>query len=219
MSYNYIYRDDIYLGFYLLSIALDFLGVIRVFYTFNSDFITAIHTAAMEMLGGDDIASKCRKPEIMADAGYAILSRDSKTFTGNFCIDDDILAEEGMKNFDSYAYDPKAELLPDFFLDAFDDVAAKSMLQNQDKPAAAKAEEKAGSDSRKIAGVFEGLKAVITPEIVQKTKSLYAFHITVPGGESTRWYIDLKEGEGGVGEGDPASKADVIFTLNSDIFG
>ena len=59
---------------------------------------TAIMTAAMEMLGGGtDIAKSCRTPEIMADAAYVMLTRDSKNFTGNFSIDEDILREEGRR--------------------------------------------------------------------------------------------------------------------------
>jgi NAD(P)-dependent dehydrogenase (short-subunit alcohol dehydrogenase family) len=61
---------------------------------------TAIITAAMEMLGGGDIAKQCRKPEIMADAAYIMLTRDSKNFTGNFIIDEEILKEEGCKDME-----------------------------------------------------------------------------------------------------------------------
>lgn len=60
----------------------------------------------MEMLAGDSAASGSRKPTIMADAAYAVLSRDSGNFTGNFCIDDDVLKEVGVTNFDQYAIDP-----------------------------------------------------------------------------------------------------------------
>ncbi|XP_023218470.1 hydroxysteroid dehydrogenase-like protein 2 [Centruroides sculpturatus] len=67
---------------------------------------TAISTAAMEMLGGKEVAKSCRKPEILADAAYAILVKDSKTFTGNFCIDEHILKESGIQNFDQYAVEP-----------------------------------------------------------------------------------------------------------------
>ena len=66
--------------------------------------ISAIYTAAMEMLGGgESIKANCRHPEIMSDAAHAILTRDSKTFTGNFCIDDDILKEEGISDLEKYA--------------------------------------------------------------------------------------------------------------------
>ena len=51
---------------------------------------TAIATAAIDMLGGDSMMKTSRKPEIMADAAYAMLSRDPKSFTGNFCIDEEV---------------------------------------------------------------------------------------------------------------------------------
>lgn len=60
----------------------------------------------MEMLGGKDVAAQCRKPEIMADAAYAILCKDSRSYTGNFAVDDDVLRAEGITNFDEYAVNP-----------------------------------------------------------------------------------------------------------------
>ena len=71
---------------------------------------TAIFTAAMEMLGGGSgIKDQCRKPEIMADAAYAILTRDSLKFTGNFVIDEDILKEEGVTDLYQYSYNPSKQ--------------------------------------------------------------------------------------------------------------
>lgn len=58
------------------------------------------------MLSGKDAARISRKPEIMADAAYAIFCRDSKAFTGNFAVDDEILKEEGITDLDQYAVDP-----------------------------------------------------------------------------------------------------------------
>ncbi|MCK6547583.1 NAD(P)-dependent oxidoreductase [Myxococcota bacterium] len=78
---------------------------------------TAIATAAMEMLGGEASLAQCRKPEIMADAAYAVLTRDAKTCTGNFFIDEDVLRAEGVTDLSKYANDPTATLIPDFFLD------------------------------------------------------------------------------------------------------
>jgi citronellol/citronellal dehydrogenase len=78
---------------------------------------TTIATAAVKnLLGGDEAIQRCRKPDIMADAAHAILTRKSRDCTGNFFIDDAVLAEEGVENFDSYAVKPGAELLPDFFV-------------------------------------------------------------------------------------------------------
>lgn len=65
----------------------------------------AIQTAAMDMLGGDGIGKQCRTADIMADAAYAILSRP-KEFTGNFVVDEDILKEDGIQDFDQYAVQP-----------------------------------------------------------------------------------------------------------------
>ena len=64
---------------------------------------SAIYTAAMEMLGGgSEVAKQCRKPEIMADAAYIILTQDSRAFTGNFCIDDEVLLQNGLKDVSIY---------------------------------------------------------------------------------------------------------------------
>ena len=78
---------------------------------------TAIATAAVQNhLGGDEIMRLSRTPEIMADAAYEILTKDSKEFTGNFCIDDIVLHEAGVQDFTKYASVPFAELMPDFFV-------------------------------------------------------------------------------------------------------
>jgi len=67
----------------------------------------AIITAAMEMLGGGpEIASSCRKPEIMADAAYAMVTRNSLSFTGNFAIDEEVLREAGVEDMEQYACVP-----------------------------------------------------------------------------------------------------------------
>jgi citronellol/citronellal dehydrogenase len=78
---------------------------------------TAVDTAAMAMLA-PGLARQCRKPEIMADAAHAILTRESRRFTGHFAIDDDVLREEGVTDFARYRYDGvrEDELMPDFFV-------------------------------------------------------------------------------------------------------
>jgi citronellol/citronellal dehydrogenase len=79
---------------------------------------TAIATAAVQnILGGDEMTARCRKPEIMADAAHIILTRPSREFTGNFCIDDEVLESAGITDLSGYAVDPGKELLADFFVD------------------------------------------------------------------------------------------------------
>ncbi len=78
---------------------------------------TTIATAAIRnLLGGDAIARASRKPEIMADAAHVILTKPPKEFTGNFCIDDTLLAAHGVTDFDAYRVDPSLDLQPDFFV-------------------------------------------------------------------------------------------------------
>jgi len=78
---------------------------------------TTIATAAVEFaLGGEAMMGRSRKPEIMADAAYAMLNRRSRDFTGNFCIDDDVLRAEGAMDFSGYAIDPTVPLQPDIFV-------------------------------------------------------------------------------------------------------
>jgi citronellol/citronellal dehydrogenase len=78
---------------------------------------TVIATSAVKnLLGGDMTVQGSRTPEIVADAAYAILTKPSREFTGNFCIDEEILKQEGVTDFAKYASVPGADLIPDFFL-------------------------------------------------------------------------------------------------------
>jgi citronellol/citronellal dehydrogenase len=77
---------------------------------------TAIHTAALQMIPGVDV-NLCRKPDILADAAYFILTSPS-TNTGNFFIDDELLAAHGVTDLDKYAVKPGTKkFIPDFFVD------------------------------------------------------------------------------------------------------
>jgi citronellol/citronellal dehydrogenase len=78
---------------------------------------TTIATAAIQnLLGGDSMMRGSRKPAIMGDAAYAILTKPSRELTGRFLIDDEVLAAEGKTDLSEYAVDPSAPLLPDFFI-------------------------------------------------------------------------------------------------------
>jgi citronellol/citronellal dehydrogenase len=58
----------------------------------------------------------CRTVDIMADAAHVILTKRARDFTGNFCIDDTLLWEAGVRDFDKYRVDPTKDLMPDFFV-------------------------------------------------------------------------------------------------------
>ncbi len=78
---------------------------------------TAIDTAALQMIPGVDTAA-CRTPEILSDSAYIILNRNSKDCTGNFFVDDEVLASEGITDHAKYSVvTGTKDLLLDFFLD------------------------------------------------------------------------------------------------------
>jgi citronellol/citronellal dehydrogenase len=77
---------------------------------------TIIATAALQMIPGVDPGSG-RKPEILADAAHWILTQPSRTLTGNFFVDEDVLARAGVTDLARYAVDPAKPLRTDIFLD------------------------------------------------------------------------------------------------------
>ena len=78
---------------------------------------TTIATAAIEFaLGGEALMRRSRRPEIMADAAHAIFLRDARRYTGNFVLDEDVLREDGVRDFAQYRYDLEAQLEIDIFV-------------------------------------------------------------------------------------------------------
>ncbi len=78
---------------------------------------TSIATAAIQYNFPEAIYQCSRKPEIVADAAYVILTSDSRTTTGKFFVDEDVLREAGITDFNQYAIDPSKRTYKDFFLD------------------------------------------------------------------------------------------------------
>jgi citronellol/citronellal dehydrogenase len=79
---------------------------------------TLIATAAVQnLLGGDEAMARARKPDLYADAAYAVITRPSRDCTGNAFLCEDVLAEEGVTDFGRYAYRPGAEPQVDLYVD------------------------------------------------------------------------------------------------------
>jgi citronellol/citronellal dehydrogenase len=78
---------------------------------------TTIATAAVgNLLGGEAMMRASRKPDIIADAAHVIFTKPSREFTGQFCIDDKVLYESGVRDFEQYRVDPSVPLMSDFFV-------------------------------------------------------------------------------------------------------
>ena len=79
---------------------------------------TLIATAAVQnLLGGDEAMAKSRRPELYADAAYAVMTRPSRECTGNTYLCEDVLREEGVEDFSRYSYVDGAEPQVDLFVD------------------------------------------------------------------------------------------------------
>ncbi len=98
----------------MLGMAGEFRGRVA----FNSLWPkTTIATAAVaNLLGGEELVRKSRKPEILGDAAHWILTRPARETSGNFFIDEEVLRRAGVRDFSQYAVDPGEELMPDFFV-------------------------------------------------------------------------------------------------------
>ncbi|XP_043477511.1 hydroxysteroid dehydrogenase-like protein 2 [Leptopilina heterotoma] len=167
---------------------------------------TAIQTAAIEMLQGSESANYSRKPEIMADAVYALVCKDSKSVTGNFFVDEDLLRKEGVTDFSQYSCTPGNEknLMLDFFLDeALDSRLIPNKTENK-------------VDGSKIANLFTVIESNLNAELVDKVGAVYQFN--VKGEEEGVWFIDLKNGKGTTGKGEPNQPADAVLTMDSQNF-
>jgi len=82
---------------------------------------TTIATAAVgNLLGGDAMMRASRTPEIMGEAAYVIFTKPARQFTGQFCIDDKVLYDSGVRDFEHYRVDRTVPLMPDFFVPEHD---------------------------------------------------------------------------------------------------
>uniref|UniRef100_A0A667Y4Z0 Hydroxysteroid dehydrogenase-like protein 2 n=1 Tax=Myripristis murdjan TaxID=586833 RepID=A0A667Y4Z0_9TELE len=172
---------------------------------------TAIETAAMEMMGGAGVGAQCRKVDIVADAAYTILSQPI-SYTGHFLVDEDVLREHGVRDFDSYAIQPGHPLLPDFFLDPETEGAAK---QTQAHGATPTSTDTPPSDGP-IENTFNIIRGVINADVVKATQGVYQFDLS--GEHGGVWFLDLKSGAGSAGQGQPPVKADVVMSMDSANF-
>ncbi|XP_055306290.1 hydroxysteroid dehydrogenase-like protein 2 [Sitodiplosis mosellana] len=173
---------------------------------------TAIATAAVEMLLGEDSSLYSRKPEIVADAAYGIFCRDPKTTTGNFYIDEDIVKENGVTDLLQYACYPENadKLVPDGFLDVptnLNDISS----QHESKKTG-----NAAVGVGQVEGLFKKIESHLSKELVQKVNAIY--HFNVKGDEAGIWFLNLKDGSGNCGKGDCGVTPEATLTMNSKDF-
>ena len=153
---------------------------------------TLIWTSAADMLGG--VASKelARKDSIMADAAYAILSKNPREFTGNFCVDEEVLRNEGITDFNQYRAVPgSGKLLADFFLperylqgdDIINPLSSDATnSQSTDESNAATAPNESDGETGKI---FATMSANVTDDVKNEINAVMSFVIS-----GNNWCVD-----------------------------
>lgn len=175
---------------------------------------TAVWTAAMNMLAGEESRKGSRKPSIMADAAYAIACRD-KSNTGNFYIDEEVLKEEGIKDFDQYAEVPGSTLLPDFFLPdrVLKEFDAKTFEKFSEQIATGDGSSKKASADGPVAAVFASASSAMTDDVKDDINATLHFLIS-----DKSWTLVSKRGEPfQVLDGKP-EKADVTLITDDATF-
>lgn len=174
---------------------------------------TAIWTAAMNMLAGEDSRKGSRKPSIVADAAYAIACRD-KSVSGNFFIDEEVLKEEGVENFEQYAEVPGSTLLPDFFLpdSVLKDFGSSAIegFAGQISVGGRTTEKK---DESPVAAVFVAASGVMTDDIKDDINATLHFVIS-----DKSWTLISKRGEPFQVKSEKPEKADVTLTTDDATF-
>lgn len=175
---------------------------------------TAIATAAMEMLAGDESSTYSRKVDIMADAAYAILCRDPRLTTGNFFIDEKVVQEEGITDLKQYACYPENadNLMPDFFLE----LDPTTLKKWEDQLAKQGGTGKAAAGSSDFTELFKKIEGHLNAELVSKVNAAYVFNVA--GNPDSVWHIDLKTGAGKCGKGAGSSPADATLSMKSADF-
>ncbi|CAD1479396.1 unnamed protein product, partial [Heterotrigona itama] len=201
---------------------------------------TAIYTAAVAMLSGAESSNYSRKPEIMADAVYALICKDGKSVTGQFLIDEEILRNEGITDFADYACDPenKDNLMLDFFVD--ENLRALGSRDRTLHEATRKDLQSADESNEKIARIFKVVRANLNSDLVDETGAIFQFNVKgmrrklevryrifpepyrlmrrLTGNEAGTWFLDLKTGKGSAGRGEPGRSPDATLTMDSDNF-
>ncbi|KAM9207178.1 hydroxysteroid dehydrogenase-like protein 2 isoform 5-T6 [Dugong dugon] len=126
------------------------------------------------------------------DAAYSIFKKP-KNFTGNFIIDENILKEEGIQNFDVYAVKPDA---------------APAIKEGKQAP-----QSKGGSP---VEETFRIVKETLSEDAVKATQAVYQFELS--GEDGGTWFLDLKSKGGNVGRGEPPDRADVVMSMSTEDF-
>ena len=176
---------------------------------------TAIWTAAMDMLSAGSGEEMCRKDDIMSDAAYAILSKDPRDFTGNFCIDEQVLRDEGVTDFDQYAVRKGKQLLGDFFvpkkyLEGLMRMPSRMYSTSARRMSSSPPSGEGGDAAAKI---FENMSAKVNEELKNEINAVMSFQIS-----GANWFVDAHSTRPFKISKEETAKPDVTFITDEETF-
>ena len=172
---------------------------------------TLIWTAAVNMLKGAGEKDYARKPSIVADAAYVIFNKEAKKNTGNFFIDEALLQEAGVTDFDFYAMKPGNELMPDFFLP--EEYYSKNFNLATKGFAKLKETDSGSKEGSKALTVLHQIERQVTDTIKNEINAVLAFAIS----EKTYFVDSHSSRPFKVSDQDPG-KVDVTLVTDEETF-
>lgn len=174
---------------------------------------TAVWTAAMDMLSAGSGQEMCRKEEVMSDAAYAILTKDPRNFTGNFCIDEQVLRDEGVTDFDQYAVKKGQQLLADFFVPKKYLEGLMRMPSRMYSTSARRMFSTSSEAGDAAAKIFENMSAKVNEELKNEINAVMSFQIS-----GSNWLVDAHSSRPFKISKGEAEKPDVTFITDEETF-
>lgn len=175
---------------------------------------TAIWTAAMDMLSVGSGQEMCRKDAIMSDAAYVILSKNPRDFTGNFCIDEQVLRDAGVTDFDEYAVQKGNQLLGDFFvpkkyLDGLMTMPSRRSYSTSVRRMSSESGE-SGGDAGKV---FDNMSVKVNEDLKNEINAVMSFQIS-----GANWFVDAHSSRPFKITREETAKPDVTFITDEETF-
>lgn len=174
---------------------------------------TAIWTAAMDMLSAGAGEEFCRKDAIMSDAAYAILCKDPRAFTGNFCLDEQVLREEGVTDFDQYAVKKGTQLMADFFIPKKHLEGLVRMPIRMYSTSARRMSSSSSEGEDAAAKIFENMSAKVNEELKNEINAVMSFQIS-----GANWFVDAHSSRPFKISKEETAKPDVTFITDEETF-
>lgn len=175
---------------------------------------TAIWTAAMDMLSAGSGQEMCRKDSVMSDAAYAILTKNPRDFTGNFCIDEQVLRDEGVTDFDQYAVKPGSQLLGDFFVPK-KYLSGLMRMPVRSYHTSVRRFSTEGGEGKDVtpAKIFDTMTAKVNDDVKNEINAVMSFQIS-----GDNWFIDAHSTRPFKITKEETAKPDVTFITDEETF-